>query len=81
MKTFETTLTGTEGLIDGIVNVIENATYKEEYRFDSLDDTLHLIIAKNDDGKWIRLAGSEPYLSSWTDELADKISRLFAANL
>ncbi|MBW4891655.1 hypothetical protein KXQ82_18155 [Mucilaginibacter sp. HMF5004] len=75
MKTFETTLTGSDDNIDGIVSVLPESPYPETYQFNSIDDSLHLVIAKDIDGNWIRIGGSEPYLLGWVDELADKIGR------
>lgn len=69
MEAFETTLTGSDGTIAGIVMQLN----KEAYQFTSLDDTLHLTIAKDEDGKWTRLSGSEPYFSGWVDELIEKV--------
>ncbi|MEO3404831.1 hypothetical protein AAFN85_13070 [Mucilaginibacter sp. CAU 1740] len=66
----EATLTGTDSTIDGIVKQVNQAGYNEAYEFKSLDETLHLVIAKDSDGEWIRIDGTEPYLSSWIDELA-----------
>jgi hypothetical protein len=66
----EATLTGTDSTIDGIVRQVNKAGYNEAYEFESLDETLHLVIAKDSDGEWIRIDGTEPYLSSWIDELA-----------
>lgn len=70
MEAFETTLTGSDGDIAGIVTQLG----KGAYRFTSVDDALHLTIAKNQDGKWTRLAGSEPYFTGWVDELTEKIA-------
>ncbi len=70
METFETTLTGSDGNIDGIVTHIS----KEAYQFTSLDNSLQLTIAKAPKGKWIRLSGTEPYLSGWVDELCEAIA-------
>ena len=67
---FEATLTGTDSLIDGVAQQVNRAGYNEAYEFKSLDETLHLVIAKDTDGEWIRVDGTEPYLSSWIDELA-----------
>jgi hypothetical protein len=72
MEPFETTLTGSDSTIDGIVSPVKNSLYKEAYQFISLDDSLHLTIA-NDGDKWIRIAGTEPYFSGWVDELAEHI--------
>ncbi len=76
MRTFETTLTGSDTTIDGVVTRLPDSPYPETYRFDSVDDTLHLIIAKAIDGSWIRLEGTEPHMFGWVDELADKITTL-----
>jgi hypothetical protein len=73
MKSFETTLTGSDGSVDGIVNQIGHASFNDVYQFTSLDDSLHLTIAKDYTGKWIRIAGSEPYFSGWVDELSGHI--------
>lgn len=70
MEAFETTLTGSDGNIAGIVTPLG----KDAYTFTSLDDALHLTITKNDHGKWIRLSGSEPYFTGWVDELTEKIA-------
>ena len=42
--------------------------------FKSLDDTLHLVIAIDNKGKWQRIDGTEPYLSGWVDELAEQVA-------
>ena len=66
---FETTLTGTEGPIDGIVNQLSaDATI---FEFKSIDGNVHLVIAKDGKGNWERIKGTEPYLSSWIEELAN----------
>jgi len=70
MEAFETTLTGSDGTIDGIVTHIA----REAYQFTSLDKTLRLTIARHSNGKWVRLSGSEPYLSGWINELSKKIA-------
>ncbi len=70
MEAFETTLTGSDGNIDGIVTHISS----QAYQFTSLDDALHLTIVKNEQGKWVRLSGSEPYFSGWVDELSENIA-------
>jgi hypothetical protein len=72
----EITLTGTDSEIDGILQPITYGNFPKAYEFKSIDGTLHLIIAKDNDGEWIRLTGTEPYLSSWIDELAEKVSSL-----
>ncbi|WP_448699127.1 hypothetical protein ACFGVR_19435 [Mucilaginibacter sp. AW1-3] len=70
MEAFETTLTGSDGNIAGVVTQLS----KEAYQFISIDGALHLTVTKNEDGKWIRLAGSEPYFSGWVDELIEKVA-------
>ncbi|GAA3985844.1 hypothetical protein [Mucilaginibacter dorajii] len=69
----EATLTGTDNTIEGTLQPILNSKYSSTYEFMSIDETLHLVIAKDADGDWIRIAGTEPYLSSWVDELAEQI--------
>jgi hypothetical protein len=76
MESFETTLTGSDGLVDGLVTPVTHASFNEIYQFTSLDDSLHLTIAKDYSGKWIRVTGSEPYFSGWVDELAEQITSL-----
>ena len=71
---FETTLTGTDGPVDGIVNSLSLKNYSQAYEFKSLDDTLHLVIAMDNKGKWQRIDGTEPYLSGWVDELAEQVT-------
>lgn len=74
---FEAILTGSDSQIEGVVNPIIHDGGTEAYEFKSLDDSLHLIIAKDADGQWERVGGSEPYFSGWVDELAEQIK--FAA--
>ncbi|WP_114937839.1 hypothetical protein [Mucilaginibacter endophyticus] len=69
---FDATLTGTDSEIDGTAQQITHADYSEAFEFRSVDGTLHLVIAKDEDGEWIRIDGTEPYLSSWIDELAEQ---------
>jgi hypothetical protein len=71
---FEATLTGTDGPVDGIVSPLSLKNYPQAYEFKSLDDTLHLVIAIDNKGKWQRIDGTEPYLSGWVDELAEQIA-------
>lgn len=75
MEVFETILTGTDGPIDGLVNTLTQPDAIKQYIFSSLDGSLNLTIAKDDDGNWKRLSGTEPYLSGWTEELGDQIDR------
>lgn len=70
----EAILTGSDGPIEGIVSPIAQADGGEGYVFRSIDGTLELIIARNEDGRWERVAGSEPYFSGWVDELAEQIN-------
>jgi hypothetical protein len=70
---FEAILTGSDPDVDGIVTQINFDGFSNAYEFKSIDNNLHLIIAKDEDGNWVRLAGTEPYLSSWVDELAQQI--------
>ena len=70
---FAATLTGSDYPVDGTVNVINFDGYSNAYEFESIDNSLHLIIAKDEDGNWVRLAGTEPYLGSWIEELSKQI--------
>ena len=70
---FAAILTGSDSAVDGTVNHIDFDGFSNAYEFESIDNSLHLIIAKDDDGKWVRLAGTEPYLGSWVEELARQI--------
>jgi hypothetical protein len=72
-KQFEASLTGAEGPIDGIVDQANNDA--SAWEFKSIDGNFLLVIAKDDDGNWQRVDGTEPYLSSWIDELAVKIGK------
>ncbi|GGH07301.1 hypothetical protein [Mucilaginibacter phyllosphaerae] len=65
---FEAVLTGTDTTVNGVVTE-QNGIYE----FKAIDDSLQLTIARNNEGHWERIAGSEPYLSSWIDELAEQI--------
>lgn len=73
MEALETTLTGSDGTIDGIATPVKNSSFKKTYEFISLDDSLHLTIALDDDNKWIRVAGTQPYFPAWVDELAEQV--------
>lgn len=70
---FEATLTGSDSPIDGIVTQITYNGHPNAYEFNSIDESLHLIIVKNELGHWERIAGTEPYLSGWVDELVQQI--------
>ncbi|RYU92287.1 hypothetical protein EWM62_02290 [Mucilaginibacter terrigena] len=65
----EAVLTGSDSPVNGIVTQATNGIYE----FNSLDGSLQLTIARNEHGRWERIAGSEPYLSGWVDELAEQV--------
>jgi hypothetical protein len=69
---FDAILTGTDSEIDGTAQQVNRPGYPNAFEFKSIDETLHLVIAKNEDGEWTRIDGTEPYLSSWIDELAEQ---------
>lgn len=69
---FSATLTGTDSEIDGTAQQVSRPGYLNAYEFKSIDGTLHLVIGKDEDGEWIRIDGTDPYLSSWIDELAEQ---------
>lgn len=73
-EAFETTLSGTDGDIDGIVSHLIHPASGNGYEFNSLDGTLQIQIVKDEHGKWFRIGGTEPFLSGWVDELSDKIT-------
>jgi len=66
---FEAVLTGTDTPVTGIVTQTGNGIYE----FKAIDESMELTIARDSQGNWERIAGSEPYLSSWIDELAEQI--------
>ena len=70
---FEAILTGSDTPVDGVVRKIDFDGYLHAYEFESIDNNLHLIIAKDDNGNWTRIAGTEPYLQVWVDELIKQI--------
>jgi hypothetical protein len=70
-KEFETTLNSAEGPVDGVVTERENGG--QAWEFKSIDGTIEVVIAKDEDGEWRRIGGTQPYLSAWVDELAEKI--------
>jgi precorrin-6B methylase 1 len=71
----DVTLTGSDSPVEGLANLI---TYDGHaaYEFQSTDETLHLIIKKDANGQWHRVAGTDPYFSGWVDELAEQVSAL-----
>ena len=72
---FEGFLTGSDNPVDGIVTPIIYAGYGQAYEFMSIDGTLHLVIAKDEDGHWVRVDGTEPYFSGWVDELVEQVKQ------
>jgi hypothetical protein len=70
---FDVTLSGSDSPVEGIVTLVELPGYTQAYEFQSIDGTLHLIIARDEKGKWSRVSGTEPYFSGWVDELAEQI--------
>lgn len=75
---FKASLTGTEGPVVGIIKPASFNGYEKAYRFDSIDNTLHLLIALNAEGKWEKVDGIEPYLFGWVDEMVEQIPKLHA---
>jgi hypothetical protein len=75
---FKASLTGTEGPVSGIIKSTTFGGYEKAYRFDSIDDTLHLVIALDQEGNWQKVAGTEPYLFGWVDEMVEQIPKLHA---
>lgn len=67
---FDAVLTGSDSEVNGIVTRHESGAYE----FNSIDGSLQLIIARNADDKWERIAGTEPYFGGWIDELAEQIA-------
>jgi len=72
---FNATLTGSDSAITGIAQQTSSFGSNDTWQFNSIDDSLHLVIAKDEDGNWQRITGTEPYLSGWTDELAEQITK------
>ncbi|QJD98131.1 hypothetical protein HH214_20755 [Mucilaginibacter robiniae] len=71
---FDAILTGSDSPIEGIVNLINYNGVEQAYAFTAIDNTLHLIIAKDNHGHWVRIAGTDPYFAGWVDELAEQIN-------
>ncbi|MDB5112579.1 MAG: hypothetical protein JWR67_3693 [Mucilaginibacter sp.] len=72
---FSATLTGSDSQIEGIAKPSNSYGSKNAWQFDSIDDSLHLVIVEDEKGYWHRIAGTEPYFSGWTDELAEQIKK------
>jgi hypothetical protein len=70
---FEATLTGSDTPIYGIATKTSFDGYDNAYEFKSIDNSLHLIIAKDDNDQWQRIAGTEPFLPVWINELVKQI--------
>jgi len=70
-RQFETKLKSPQGSVDGVVT--EKNADGTAWEFKSIDGTLHLLIARDEEGEWQRIGGTEPYLSAWIDELAAKV--------
>jgi hypothetical protein len=73
---FKATLTGTDGPVNGTIKHITYGGVKQAYEFKSLDETVHLIVAADENGEWHKVAGTEPYLFGWVDEMAEQIAKL-----
>jgi hypothetical protein len=74
-QSFNATLTGTSSPITGIATQTSAFGAVNAWLFNSIDDSLHLVIAKDEDGNWERITGTEPYLSGWTEELSRQIKK------
>jgi hypothetical protein len=74
MEQFDAILTGSDSPVEGIVS---QTTFDggQAWDFKSIDETLHLVITKDKNGMWVRVDGTEPYLSGWVDELAEQIAK------
>ncbi len=68
---FNAMLTGSDGPVNGVVRLLPNGAYQ----FISIDDTLHITIARDEDGHWKRIGGTDPYFSGWVDELVEQINK------
>lgn len=71
---FDVILTGSDGPVEGVARKIPQNGHADAYDFQSLDGTIHLIVAKQD-GEWVRIGGTDPYFTGWPDELIDQISQ------
>ena len=67
------TLTGSDSPVEGIATHINYPGFTDAYEFLSTDGTLHLIVARNHNGNWTRVTGTDPYFSGWVAELAEQI--------
>lgn len=73
---FDVKLTGSDTTVEGIAQAISYAGYSQAYEFKATDETIHLVIGRNANGEWERIAGTDPYFSGWIDELAEQVSVL-----
>jgi len=71
----DVTLTGSDYDVAGTAKLVRYPGYSDVYEFTSDDDTLHLIIGRDTNGDWRRIAGTDPYFSGWVDELAEQITK------
>jgi len=74
---FNAVLTGTDNAIGGIAKQTSAYGSADTWQFDAADDSLRLVITRDHHGVWHRVTGSEPYLSGWTDELAEQIIKQY----
>lgn len=70
---FETTLSSPDEAVDGIAGPV--GSDGRAWEFKSIDGSVHIIIAMDDRNDWHRIGGTEPFLTSWVDELAEKIEK------
>ncbi len=70
---YDVTLTGSDGPVEGVANKLNNTGYAEAYEFKSVDETIHLVVAK-DNGQWVRIGGTDPYFTGWADELLEQVA-------
>ena len=70
---FEAVLSGSDSPVDGIASRLDFDGFADAYEFESTDNSLHLIIAKDEDGKWQRVAGTEPYFRPGLKNLLNKL--------
>lgn len=70
---FETTLSSPDEAVDGIARPVSNDG--RAWEFKSIDGSVHLIISRDENDDWRRISGSEPFLTSWVEELGQKIEK------
>ena len=69
---FETKLESAEGVVDGMVQQVNDDGTVWEFK--SIDGNVHIVVGRDDLNNWLRIDGTKPYLSSWTEELVNKIT-------